>query len=56
MDDAMQTELPPVDVAVIDVKQLQKIDPHRYPFLLVDRMVDLRHRAFGDRHQECHGQ
>jgi 3-hydroxyacyl-[acyl-carrier-protein] dehydratase len=43
MDDAMQTELPPVDIAVIDVKQLQQMIPHRYPFLLVDRMVEVRH-------------
>ena len=43
MDDAMQTVLPPVDIAAVDVKQLQQMIPHRYPFLLVDRMVDLRH-------------
>jgi 3-hydroxyacyl-[acyl-carrier-protein] dehydratase len=43
MDDAMQTELPPVDIAVIDVKQLQQMIPHRYPFLLIDRMVEVRH-------------
>ena len=43
MDDATQTELPPVDIAVVDVKQLQQMIPHRYPFLLVDRMVDVRH-------------
>ena len=43
MDDATQTVLPPVDIAVIDVKQLQQMIPHRYPFLLVDRMVEVRH-------------
>jgi 3-hydroxyacyl-[acyl-carrier-protein] dehydratase len=43
MDDAMQTELPPVDIAVIDVKRLQQMIPHRYPFLLIDRMVEVRH-------------
>jgi 3-hydroxyacyl-[acyl-carrier-protein] dehydratase len=43
MDDAMQTELPPVDIAVIDVKRLQQMIPHRYPFLLVDRLVEVRH-------------
>ena len=43
MDDATQTELPPVDIAVVDVKQLQQMIPHRYPFLLLDRMVDVRH-------------
>ena len=43
MDDATQTELPPVDIAVVDVKQLQQMIPHRYPFLLLDRMVEVRH-------------
>jgi 3-hydroxyacyl-[acyl-carrier-protein] dehydratase len=43
MDDATQTELPPVDIAVVDVKQLQQMLPHRYPFLLLDRMVEVRH-------------
>ena len=43
MDDATQTMLPPVDIAVIDVKQLQQMIPHRYPFLLIDRMVEVRH-------------
>ena len=43
MDDATQTERPPVDIAVVDVKQLQQMIPHRYPFLLLDRMVDVRH-------------
>jgi 3-hydroxyacyl-[acyl-carrier-protein] dehydratase len=43
MDDAMQTELPPVDIAVVDVKRLQQMIPHRYPFLLVDRLVEVRH-------------
>ena len=43
MDDATQTVLPPVDIAVIDVKQLQQMIPHRYPFLLIDRMVEVRH-------------
>jgi 3-hydroxyacyl-[acyl-carrier-protein] dehydratase len=43
MDDATQTELPPVDISVVDVKQLQQMIPHRYPFLLLDRMLDVRH-------------
>jgi 3-hydroxyacyl-[acyl-carrier-protein] dehydratase len=43
MDDATQSELPPVDIATIDVKQLLNMIPHRYPFLLLDRMVDVRH-------------
>jgi 3-hydroxyacyl-[acyl-carrier-protein] dehydratase len=43
------TELPPVDVAVIETKQILTMIPHRYPFLLVDRIVDVRkdHSATG---------
>jgi len=35
--------LPPIDIAVVDIKQLTKMIPHRYPFLLIDRMVEVRH-------------
>jgi len=35
--------LPPVDVALIETKQLLRMIPHRYPFLLIDRLVDVRH-------------
>ena len=49
MNDVTQTELPPVDVTLVDVKQLLKFIPHRYPFMLLDRMVDVRygHSATG---------
>jgi 3-hydroxyacyl-[acyl-carrier-protein] dehydratase len=51
MDDLPQTEahLPPIDVALIDAKRLMSMIPHRYPFLLVDRLVDVRrdHSAVG---------
>src|SRR5271154_4785296 len=49
VDDATQPDLPPVDVQVIEIKQLLKMIPHRYPFLLIDRMVDVRpdHPAVG---------
>jgi 3-hydroxyacyl-[acyl-carrier-protein] dehydratase len=43
MNDIPQPALPPVDVSLIEVKQLLKMIPHRYPFLLIDRMVDVRH-------------
>jgi len=43
MDDVTQTQLPPVDVALIEIKQLLRMIPHRYPFLLIDRLVDVRH-------------
>ena len=41
--------LPPVDLKLIDIKHLTKLIPHRYPFLLIDRMVDVRfdHSATG---------
>lgn len=41
--------LPPVDVPVIDIKQILSMIPHRYPFLLLDRLVDVRkdHSATG---------
>ncbi len=41
--------LPPVDKASIDIKQLMEMLPHRYPFLMIDRMVDIRlgHSAIG---------
>jgi 3-hydroxyacyl-[acyl-carrier-protein] dehydratase len=42
MDDT-QPDLPPVDVHLIDTKQLLQMIPHRYPFLLIDRLVDVRH-------------
>jgi 3-hydroxyacyl-[acyl-carrier-protein] dehydratase len=44
-----EQELPPVDVPVIDINRLLKMIPHRYPFLLIDRMVDVRlgHSATG---------
>ncbi len=49
MSDATDNTLPPVDVAMIDIKQILSMIPHRYPFLLVDRLVDVRndHSAVG---------
>jgi 3-hydroxyacyl-[acyl-carrier-protein] dehydratase len=43
MDDISQQALPPVDIAMLDIKQLLKMIPHRYPFLLLDRLIDIRH-------------
>ncbi len=41
--------LPPIDVALIETKEILTMIPHRYPFLLVDRLVDVRrdHSAIG---------
>jgi len=40
----MRTMVPPVQIpsgeAVLDINDLMKILPHRYPFLMVDRIVD----------------
>lgn len=49
MSDVTDHNLPPVDVAIIDIKQILSMIPHRYPFLLVDRLVDVRkdHSATG---------
>lgn len=49
MDEQTQPPLPPVDVAMIDTARLMTMIPHRYPFLLVDRLVDIRrdHSAIG---------
>ncbi|HYP64278.1 MAG TPA: 3-hydroxyacyl-ACP dehydratase FabZ [Acidocella sp.] len=42
-------DLPPVDIALIETKQILTMIPHRYPFLLVDRLIDVRkdHSATG---------
>jgi 3-hydroxyacyl-[acyl-carrier-protein] dehydratase len=51
MDDVPHTEasLPPIDIALVDTKRLLTMLPHRYPFLLVDRLEDMRlgHSAVG---------
>ncbi len=51
MDDVLPTEasLPPIDIAVVDIQRLMTMLPHRYPFLLVDRLEDVRlgHSAVG---------
>jgi len=30
------------DMAVIDIERIMKMIPHRYPFLLVDRVIDVK--------------
>jgi hypothetical protein len=46
---AAPAALPPVDVEIIEAKRLMTMIPHRYPFLLVDRVIDVRrdHSATG---------
>ncbi len=42
-------ELPPIDRALIDIKELMGMLPHRYPMLMIDRLVEVRlgHSAIG---------
>lgn len=49
MNDVTDQNLPPVDIAMIETKQILSMIPHRYPFLLLDRLVDIRkdHSATG---------
>ena len=49
MNDVTDQILPPVDVPIIDIKEILSMIPHRYPFLLLDRLVDVRkdHSATG---------
>ncbi len=50
MDDAaIQSGLPPIDIGIIEARQIMAMIPHRYPFLLIDRLVDVRrdHSATG---------
>jgi len=51
MDAPTSTEpgAPPIDVALIDSQRLMTMIPHRYPFLLIDRLIDVRrdHSATG---------
>ena len=38
------TETPIVSNTTLDINQIMQILPHRYPFLLIDRVIDLRPR------------
>jgi 3-hydroxyacyl-[acyl-carrier-protein] dehydratase len=42
MDDQSPLEEKPVDVPLIGIKQIMAMLPHRYPLLLIDRLVDIR--------------
>jgi 3-hydroxyacyl-[acyl-carrier-protein] dehydratase len=42
MSDSVQT--PPVPATVLDINQIQAILPHRYPFLLIDRVVEIERK------------
>ena len=42
MPSATATDLPPVDREVIDIREILGMLPHRYPMLMVDRLVEVR--------------
>jgi 3-hydroxyacyl-[acyl-carrier-protein] dehydratase len=39
-----ETEIPVASKTTMDIHEIQRILPHRYPFLLIDRVVDLTRR------------
>lgn len=39
-----ETEAPKAVKTTLDINEIQRILPHRYPFLLIDRVVDLTRR------------
>ena len=39
-----ETEAPKAAATTLDINEIQRILPHRYPFLLIDRVVDLTPR------------
>jgi len=41
MSETIQTEAETVAPITLDIKQIMEILPHRYPFLLIDRVVEL---------------
>src|SRR5215469_12621384 len=41
MNETVQTELPAAEHIRLDIHDILRILPHRYPFLLIDRVVDL---------------
>ncbi len=38
----IETSLPPVTIEALDVLEIMKVLPHRYPFLLIDRVMEIR--------------
>ena len=39
-------------LSVADITEILRLLPHRYPFLLIDRVIDIRGDHHGNRHQE----
>ena len=41
MSNPVKTEAPATEHIHLDIQDIQRILPHRYPFLLIDRVIDL---------------
>jgi 3-hydroxyacyl-[acyl-carrier-protein] dehydratase len=46
MTDTLQAEAPPSKTALLDTNEIMSILPHRYPFLLIDRILELEPGKF----------
>jgi 3-hydroxyacyl-[acyl-carrier-protein] dehydratase len=44
MTDTVHTDVPSAPKTTLDINEIQRILPHRYPVLLIDRVVDLTRR------------
>ena len=42
----------PVRFELVDINEILKTLPHRFPMLLIDRVINIRDRLLGHRHQE----
>ncbi len=42
-------------IGTADIAEIMKSLPHRYPFLMVDRIINIQRRQFSHRHQERDG-
>ena len=43
-----------VKYELVDINEILKTLPHRYPMLLIDRLINVRSRPQRNRHQERH--
>ena len=50
MSDSGQSAVPAhaADAITLDIQQIQQILPHRYPFLLIDRITGMEMKPSGD--------
>ena len=56
--DSPATEAVPsgATIEVVDIARIMHAIPHRYPFLMIDRVVDVVRNRSADRHQERFGE